>query len=171
TPVIGAARAVRVTRKGRLVVAGHHAHDFALAQPDSNGVLDPTFGVDGTQITPLSADNWDEAQGLELEAHGNILVGGREYEGSSSSGNVALVRNSAQGELDPTFGNDGVVITEVAATAKNDIASAILLQADDRVPPCASSPPARRTPRTTTSPWHATGVEASVREACRHRSP
>jgi uncharacterized delta-60 repeat protein len=132
--VIGAARAVRTTRNGKLVVAGHHSHDFALARFDASGELDAEFGNAGTVITPISEANWDEAQGLAMDAEGKIVAGGWTYEASGSSGNFALARYSADGVLDAGFGDDGIVITEVAATAKNDTASGVLLQADDRIP-------------------------------------
>lgn len=132
--VIGAARAVRVTRDGWLLVAGHDSHDFALARFDESGELDPEFGNSGTVVTPLSEDNWDEAQGLAVEPDGKIVLGGWIYEGASSSGNFALARYSEAGALDPDFGDEGVVVTEVAATTKNDVASGVLLQSDDRVP-------------------------------------
>jgi uncharacterized delta-60 repeat protein len=132
--VIGAARAVRATRDGKLVVAGHHSHDFALARFDASGELDAEFGNAGTVITPISEANWDEAQGLAVDAEGKLVAGGWTYEASGSSGNFALARYSADGVLDAGFGDHGVVITEVAATAKNDTASGVLLQADDRIP-------------------------------------
>jgi uncharacterized delta-60 repeat protein len=132
--VIGAAHAVTTTHDERILVAGHHGHDFALAQFDPSGRLDTAFGDDGTLVTAISEDNWDEARGLSVEADGKIVVGGWVYEGSSSSGNFALVRYTAEGVLDDGFGERGLVITELAATGKNDVANALLLQTDPRVP-------------------------------------
>jgi uncharacterized delta-60 repeat protein len=132
--VIGAARAVMTTDDGRILVAGHQGHDFALARFEPSGKLDATFGDDGTVVTAISEGNWDEAEGLTIEASGKLVVGGWTYEGSSSSGNFALARYTTDGELDAGFGERGVVITEVAAPKKNDLASAVLLQTDDRIP-------------------------------------
>lgn len=132
--VIGAARAVQVLPDGKILVAGHETHDFALLRFTRNGALDTTFGGGTPVITPISEDNWDEAQALAVEADGKILLGGWVYEGSSSSGNFALVRYTEDGELDASFGDGGIVVTEVASKAKNDVANAMLLQTDDRVP-------------------------------------
>lgn len=132
--VIGAARAVMTTDDGRILAAGHQGHDFALARFELSGRLDATFGDDGTVVTAISEGNWDEAQGLSIEESGKLVVGGWTYEGSSSSGNFALARYTADGRLDAGFGERGVVVTEVAASKKNDIASAVLLQTDDRIP-------------------------------------
>lgn len=131
---IGAARAVAVDASGRLVVAGHRGHDFALVRLDRAGVLDPTFGDQGKVITEVSRDNWDEAQALAIESDGNLVVGGWTYEGASSSANFVLARYDATGKLDPVFGGTGVVVSEIATKGKTDSASAIVLQADERVP-------------------------------------
>ena len=51
-----------------------------------------------------------------------------------TSGNFALVRYTEAGELDETFGDAGIVITEVSAPMRRDEGSAVLLQSDERVP-------------------------------------
>ena len=131
--VIGAARAVRLTNEGELLVAGHKAHDFALARLTADGALDSAFGSGGIAITAVTS-NWDEAQSLQVDALGNIVVGGWAYEGSSSSGNFALVRYTALGQLDDSFAEHGIAITPVAGGTKDDAANAVLLETDERVP-------------------------------------
>jgi len=131
---IGAARALAVTPEGQIVVAGHAQHDFAVAKLLETGSLDAAFGTDGKVLTAVSKDNWDEAQGVAVEADGKLLVAGWTYEGNSSSGNTALLRYDADGALDASFGKAGIVITEVAASAKPDQGSALLISPDERVP-------------------------------------
>lgn len=132
--VIGAARAVRVDAAGKLLVAGSKAHDFALVRLTEAGALDPSFAAGEPVITPVSDDNWDEAQSLALDADGNIVVGGWAYEGGGSSGNFALARYTKEGDLDAGFGERGIVITPVATGTKDDLANAVLLQSDERIP-------------------------------------
>jgi len=131
--VIGAARAVAATDDGQILVAGHHNHDFALIRLTKNGAFDGRFGG-GKVVTPVSPDNWDEAQSIAVDADGNIVVGGWAYEGGGSSGNFALARFTPDGVLDARFGDEGIVITEVASSTKNDLGNAMLLQADERIP-------------------------------------
>jgi uncharacterized delta-60 repeat protein len=133
TPM-GAARALGVAPDGKLVVAGHSMHDFAVVKLSAGGELDQDFGDKGKVLTKVSTTNDDEAQSLAIEADGKLVVGGWVYEENSTSGNFALVRYDAKGALDTTFGSTGIVITEVAASKKSDIASAVLLQSDERVP-------------------------------------
>jgi uncharacterized delta-60 repeat protein len=132
--VIGAARALALTADNRLVVAGHAAHDFALAELTEQGDLATEFGDEGKLVTAVSLDNWDEAHGVGVQGDGKLLVAGWAYEGNGSSGNTALVRYDATGALDDTFGEGGIVITEVGAANKADQGSALLIQPDERVP-------------------------------------
>jgi len=131
---IGAARAVQITADGKILVAGHDNHDFALARLDAAGKPDPTFGTAGHTITAVSATNWDEVQAMAIAADGKILLGGWAYEGGSSSANFVLCRYGAEGLLDATFGSGGTVTTAVAAGMRSDQANAVVLQADARVP-------------------------------------
>jgi len=131
---IGAARALALTAEGEIVVAGHAQHEFALAKLRKSGSLDADFGVDGKVITKVSDSNWNEAHGLGVQADGKLLVAGWTYEGNGSSGNTALLRYDAEGALDASFGEKGVVITAVAAANKPDQGSALLILPDERVP-------------------------------------
>jgi uncharacterized delta-60 repeat protein len=125
---------VKVTAAGQVLLAGHQSHDFALVRLTSTGQLDTAFGTGGKTITAVSTTNWDEAQGMALEEDGKIVVAGWAYENNSSAGNFAVARYGSGGQLDTTFGGTGIVLDEVAAPAKPDQATAVLLQTDDRVP-------------------------------------
>lgn len=130
---IGAARAIAMTPAGAIAVAGHANHHVALAQLTAAGVLDPSFGSDGTVITPVNATSWDEAQAIAIDPAGKLVVAGWAYEGASSAGNFVLARYLTDGTLDPTFAQTGIVTTPMAGT-KPDQAMAIAIQGDDRVP-------------------------------------
>jgi uncharacterized delta-60 repeat protein len=109
-------------------------NDFALVRLTADGELDEKFGDEGRVSTALNEGNWDRAQGLAIEPNGKLVVAGWVYEGNGSAGNFALLRYDASGELDPGFGDEGVVITEVVGPMKRDEATAVLLQTDERVP-------------------------------------
>ncbi len=133
--IIGAARAVTVDPQGRLVVAGHIGHDFALLRLLADGSADASLGAGlGRVVTPVSATNWDEAQAVAVQADGKLLLGGWAYAGNSSAGDFALVRYTDAGTLDAAFGTGGVTITPVAPNGHADEAHALALQADPRVP-------------------------------------
>jgi uncharacterized delta-60 repeat protein len=133
--VIGAARAVTVDAQGRLVVAGHIGHDFALLRLLPDGQPDAAFGDGlGRVITPVSPTNWDEAQAVAVQGDGKLLLGGWAYAGGGAAGDFALVRYTETGALDTGFGTGGVTITPVAPDGHDDEARAMALQSDPRVP-------------------------------------
>jgi uncharacterized delta-60 repeat protein len=79
----------------------------------SSGALDPTFGSGGIVTTALTKTG-DIAHGLLLQPNGDLIAYGDADTGSSQSPDVAsfgLARYTPNGSLDPTFGNNGVVIT------------------------------------------------------------
>jgi uncharacterized delta-60 repeat protein len=71
--------------------------------------LDPTFGVNGvTSADPGAATA--QAQAMATDAAGRVLVGG--FVGVFPAENFVLLRFSADGGLDSTFGTGGKVVTD-----------------------------------------------------------
>lgn len=129
----GAARSIAITASGRIAIAGHAQHDFAVLMLEQSGALDTSFGGDGMVVTSLT-DSWDEAQGMTIDADGKLVVAGWQYEGVSSAGNFVVLRYLPGGALDTSFGTTGIVETPMAASAKRDQAMAVAIQSDERVP-------------------------------------
>jgi uncharacterized delta-60 repeat protein len=91
---------------GKLVVAGGNRADFVLARYQTDGNLDPSFGIGGIAITPVGS-GFDEAHALALQPDGKLLAAGTAEEG------FALARYTSTGSLDATFGNGGIVLTPI----------------------------------------------------------
>ena len=90
---------------GKIVVACSLSVGVALARYTVNGVLDPTFGVNGiTNVNVLGAT------GLAIQSDGKILLAGLE------NGELAafVERFTTTGALDLTFGTAGTVLESVA---------------------------------------------------------
>ena len=100
------AGSVAIAAGGNLVVAGGSGGDVALARYDAAGRLDPTLGGRGTVVTDLGSDN-DAAGAVGVQSDGRIVVAGQR------DGDLALMRYSADGTLDPSFDGDGIVVTDV----------------------------------------------------------
>jgi uncharacterized delta-60 repeat protein len=130
---IGGAHAVTVLPDGRAVLAGHVNHDFALAQLTVTGALDAGFGSAGKVVRAVTT-NWDEATAIARQADGCLVVGGWAYSGNSSSGDFVAMRLTAAGLPDASFGQQGLVLTPMAGGSLNDLAHALVLQADERLP-------------------------------------
>jgi len=102
---------------GRIVVAGYAWNgtdqDIAVARYTASGVLDPTFGSGGITLTDVNGDQ-NGAEAVALQPDGRIVVVG------FSGGDFVAVRYTADGVLDPTFGHDGIVVSNVGGDAEAD---------------------------------------------------
>lgn len=113
---------------GKITVAGASFNgldnDFAIVRYNTNGSLDNTFGIDG-KVTTAIGTNYEYGYSLAIQPDGKALVAGYSVIGSNS--NFALVRYDNSGNLDPTFGTNGIVTTEYG------IALAVTLQSDGKI--------------------------------------
>lgn len=103
--------------------------DFALVRYNSNGSLDGSFSGDGMMTADVGG-NEEAARAVLVQPDGMILVVGVTNGGSSPS-NVAVTRHASNGDLDPTFGSGGRVVTDVLGGA--DEATGVLRQQDGKI--------------------------------------
>lgn len=132
---IGSAYAVSVLPEGGAVVAGHAGHDFAAVRLTAQGQLDASFGParDGRFVHAMASANWDEATSVARQADGRLLLGGWVYRGAGTAGDFGVLRLAADGTLDTSFGQAGVMTHGVAGD-KTDMGRAMVLQPDERIP-------------------------------------
>ena len=126
------ANSVAVQPDGKIVVAGLAArtgplgadNDFAIARYLGDGTLDTSFGEDGIVTTDLGTRT-DIGRAVVIQpGDGGIVVAG------TTEDDVALVRYAPDGDLDTSFGNGGVTITDLG---HDDFANAIALTADGQI--------------------------------------
>jgi uncharacterized delta-60 repeat protein len=111
------AEAVAIQPDGKIVVAGDATRtrtDFALARYNADGTLDRSFGTGGRVVSKVG-DGFSYAAAIVVQPDGKLVVAGRAY--VKPDGVFALVRYSADGKLDPSFGRAGVVVTNGNAWA------------------------------------------------------
>src|SRR5262245_37078781 len=114
---VAVAYGVVIQPDGKIVVAGFsstpgappHAPNwnFAIARYDSDGNLDPTFGMSGKVTTDFAGDD-DTGRAVLIQPDAKIVVAGDALAGSTDF-DAALVRYETDGTLDPTFGTLGKV--------------------------------------------------------------
>jgi uncharacterized delta-60 repeat protein len=117
------ANAVAIARNGDIVVAGGASCDdsercggrycsecgeFVIARLRPGGSLARNFGRGGTLRVDIgrSSEDHDAARAVAIEPNGKIVVAGRTY-----LGGFGLLRLTADGRRDPTFGRHGIVRT------------------------------------------------------------
>jgi uncharacterized delta-60 repeat protein len=113
----GWADALAIRADGRIVVGGDwDIFRFAVARYLPNGHLDPSFSGDGWVRTSVGSGE-QGVHGLVLRPNGKVVAVG--YIGPHEFGDpvvprIVLVRYTAHGRLDRTFGHDGKVETRFA---------------------------------------------------------
>jgi len=125
--------ATAVQPDGRILAAGvtnsRGTYDFALARYLPDGMLDPSFGEGGVTITDFGK-SWDWAYAIALQPSGQIIAAG--VSDRSGSRDFALARYTADGQLDPTFGNNGLVLTPIRPLS-TDIIHGLAVQPDGSI--------------------------------------
>jgi uncharacterized delta-60 repeat protein len=142
---------VAVQPDGKIVAVGSVAYsggtEIAIARYNPNGTLDTSFGSGGVVTTLTSPSdpsaNDDEANAVAVQTingQTDIVVIGRSrsFAGYSSSGTAGYrnecvaLRYGPTGDLDPTFGNVGVVKTRLPNPYGNSAVS-VVIQPDNRI--------------------------------------
>ncbi len=101
---------------GKIVLAGWimptpGVRDFCIMRFNADGSLDAGFGAGGRAVTAVSAEN-DEARNVAIQSDGKIVVTGYSTNAAHNT-DFAVVRYTASGSLDGTFGSGGIVTTNI----------------------------------------------------------
>ena len=113
---------------GKIVAAGFSDASFALVRYDANGSLDHDFGNNGKVITSLTGSEHGVLSDVQLLEDGKILGAGFIRDSFSD---FALVCYTSNGNLDASFGDQGVVRTQVST--ESDGIESIVIQDDGKI--------------------------------------
>jgi uncharacterized delta-60 repeat protein len=121
--VMTGAQAMVIQSDGRIIVGGGYGPgcktvpytDFALLRYDLDGSLDPTFGTNGTVTTNYYY--FDMVIDIALQADGKIVAAGSSADSGSHcypwcNGLFSVGRYDVDGNLDPSFGQNGKVLVD-----------------------------------------------------------
>ncbi|RKY93896.1 MAG: hypothetical protein DRQ13_08900, partial [Ignavibacteriae bacterium] len=105
---------IAIQPDGKIVVVGTTQHnpsfDIVLVRYDEYGNLDPYFGIGGIVITDINS-GLDIGKSIVIQSDGKLIVSGFTYVGNKFF--MTLLRYDSNGNLDPTFGESGIVITDI----------------------------------------------------------
>lgn len=123
--------AAAVQPDGRIVIVGKADNDFALLRLNPDGTLDTTFGVGG-KVAKDFFGSVDEAYAVAIQGDGKVVVAGRISSGGT--GKMGVARFLGNGELDESFGSNGVftITFEATGSVLND-ARDIAIQSDGKI--------------------------------------
>ncbi len=143
------ARDLVILPDGKILAGGdsNGEEELAVVRYNSDGTVDSSFGTDGVTLTDVAGVREDDqGHAIAVQADGKILLGGASDtdNGTFFGGGFefALLRYDANGLLDTTFGDDGIVLTEFDSTPDNfqgDFLREIIVQPDGRIIAVGSS--------------------------------
>ncbi len=127
-------RAMTVQQDGRIVAVGSPGgagtgwpEGLAMARFNADGTLDGSFG-EGGKLVVLLGGRFAEGDAVATLANGSILVAGGIIRGTFD---FLVARFLPDGNLDPSFGTNGVVTTDFFGDI--DIAHDMVVQADGKI--------------------------------------
>ena len=104
--------------------------DFLAVRLMPNGSIDQTFGAGGAVRTPVvaGAQPWEGASAVAVGADGSIAVAG--FAATATGTDLAIVRYTSSGALDPTFSGDGIRTLDLG---QSDGANGVSVQPDGKL--------------------------------------
>ena len=135
--VNGIAYAVAIQPDGKIVVAGEFSFDssngsdfsdFTVARFKSDGSLDLAFGGSGTgQVANDIGSSSNSARNIALQPNGAIVVSGKTQSNQPGFDHTDVMRYTAAGLPDPSFGSGGKL-----TIAGADVGQGLARQADGK---------------------------------------
>lgn len=129
---------------GGTTTAIKNVTNYALARFNTDGKLDQTFGTSGVVTTDIGSligvtgnDKYSFLTALAIQSDGKI-IGAGSFQNIVSFG--CLIRYNIDGTIDTSFGNNGLVLTDIGAqigiTNSNYELNGIVLQPDGKIIAC-----------------------------------
>lgn len=123
-------RTFGIQADGKIVCAGFSQNatkDFSLFRYTISGELDLTFGTNGRAITEIGDD--DVGSSLYIGEDERMILAG--YYDNGTDLDIALARYKANGDLDLSFGKNGITKTNIESN--DDIANSVTIQDDGKI--------------------------------------
>ncbi|NMO15911.1 hypothetical protein HPC49_24205 [Pyxidicoccus fallax] len=124
---------VAIQPDGRILLAGASSNntnlDFVVARFTSTGALDSTFGFGGRATYGFASGSNDSLSDMVLQPDGKVLVVGLTY--TPGTPDFGLVRFTASGALDSSFGSGGAL--KINLFGSTDQAMAVAVQTDGKI--------------------------------------
>lgn len=95
----------------KILIGGSTGNTTLIVRFNPNGTIDYTFGNNGVVTTQVGYQSMSSS--MVLDNNGKIVLGGGSF--NSTSDDILLIRYNINGDLDYTFGNNGIVLDETGA--------------------------------------------------------
>lgn len=139
----GVAHAAVLQSDGKIVIGGESNVDvgqstlykLTVARYNSNGSIDSSFGTNGVVVISLSDTTSGRIYDVGIQTDGKLVAAGTND--AFGIGDTAVLRYTANGSLDSTFGANGVFTTRVGTIAS--IGEALCIQSNGKIVVAGSS--------------------------------
>lgn len=123
---------IRIQNDGKIIMAGWVEPvlglvDFAVRRFNSNGNVDSTFGTNG--ISTFDFQRRDYCLSMAIQNDGKILLGGW-TDSYTTYAKFILVRFDTNGNVDTSFGSNGVTITDFGTFSQ---INSLIVQSDGKI--------------------------------------
>jgi uncharacterized delta-60 repeat protein len=118
---------------GKIVVGGATPGYALLARFNVDGTLDSGFGNNGLVLTDVDASN-DFVGAVVVQPNGSIIAGGVRFN-ALADGRAIVMRHLPDGDLDASFGTNGIRTIDFTGTTDSSI-KGLALQPDGRIVAC-----------------------------------
>lgn len=123
-----------IQNDGKIIAVGtsfQNGFGFALVRYKIDGQIDPDFGNNGIVVTNIGYFQ-TIAFAVELQSDGKIVVGGFSDSGFNSPDyDFTIARYNSNGSLDNSFGNNGIVVTNLGSISENVFG--LTIQSDGKI--------------------------------------
>lgn len=103
---------------------------FCLARYNSSGTLDTGFGTNGIKVIDLDPNYPETCAAFCLQSDGKIILAG-DSQINSATGDFQLIRLNANGSIDNSYGNNGVVYIDV--NNETNLAESVAIFPDNKI--------------------------------------
>lgn len=128
--IVSDAQAVAIQPDMKIIIGGMIDLTFALVRVNSNGSVDTSFGNGGRVQLGFGFQSLDSVTAIVLQSDRKIVAAGVAFDSFRGRSDFALVRLNPDGSLDPSFGDDGIVTTDLG---RFDQIGAAALQSDGKI--------------------------------------
>ncbi|MEW6194356.1 MAG: T9SS type A sorting domain-containing protein [Bacteroidota bacterium] len=118
---------------GKFLIGGTAFIDgekFSLVRFNQNGSIDPTLDYDGVAYDRTDLNTFNYSTSMAIQSDNKIIVGGYSKINIYTY-DFMLTRFNTDGSIDNTFGNNGIVTTDI--NSRNDYLEDIKLQSDHKI--------------------------------------
>ncbi len=130
---IDEAKSITIDEANRIIMVGktydYQKYRFLIARYNPNGSPDNRFSYKGIKVADVGTED-DEAVDVAVYSNKRIVVLGKTYINNENF-EVALTALKNNGSFDSSFGNNGIVVSNINAQA--DVANKLIIQHDNKI--------------------------------------